>query len=120
MSRYSEAVMDHFQSPRNWGKLDAPDRVGVAGSPGRSGYLVLQLNLADGRVSEARFQSHSCGATVASGSVLTELVVGRTLDECRALSVDDLLAVLGGLPPDKGHCTGMALRALRQAIDERA
>lgn len=116
-SRYSNVVMDHFSSPRNWGRLDAPDRVGVTGVPGRSGYLVLHLSVSENLVVQARFQSHQCGATVASGSVLTELIVGRTLDQCRTLESDELLSALGGLPPDKAHCAGMAMRALREALE---
>ena len=117
MSRYSEAVMDHFQSPRNWGRLDRPDHVGVAGVPGQGRYLVLHLRLEGDVVTEARFQSHGCGATIACGSVLTELIVGRDVDAARGVTASTLLEALGGLPPDKGHCAEFAAAALRQALE---
>jgi NifU-like protein involved in Fe-S cluster formation len=90
--------------------------VGVAGVPGEGRYVVLQLAVDRGCISAARFQSHGCGATIASASMLTELLVGRTLHECRELTVEDLLAALGGLPGDKRHCAGFALSALREAL----
>ena len=117
MPRYSATVMDHFQSPRNWGKLECADLVGVAGLPGQGRFLVLHLRLKDGRIAEANYQSHGCGATIAAGSMLTELIIGRSATECRELSADDLLDALEGLPPDKRHCTRFAVDALRDALD---
>lgn len=118
MPRYSETVMDHFQDPRNWGKLDNAERVGVAGIPGRGRYLVMHLRLDEGQISEARFQCHGCGATIASGSVLTEHIVGRSLDQCRELEAADIIELLDGLPPDKQHAAGFALLALKEALND--
>lgn len=118
MSRYSETVMDHFQSPRNWGRLEIPDGVGVAGTPGRSGYVVLQLAVSAGCIAAVRFQSHGCGATIAAGSMLTEMILGQTPADCRLITAERLLSALDGLPPDKLHCTGLAVRAMWQALDD--
>ncbi len=118
MSRFSDTVMDHYQDPRNRGLLEAPDRVGVAGVPGQGRFVMLQFALKDGRVAVARFQCHGCGATIASASMLTELIQGKTLDECRSLTVEHLLQALDGLPPDKQHIAGFAMAALRQALKE--
>ena len=117
MGRFSEIVMDHFQSPRNCGRLESPDLVGLAGAPGQSGYLVLHLMVEDDRISAARFQCHNCGATIATGSMLTELILGRTVAECRELTSAELIKALDGLPPDKSHCAGLAIHALRQALE---
>lgn len=116
MSRYSEAVMDHFQYPRNEGRFESPDRVGVAGVPGCGRYVVLQLLLLGDQIEQARFQSHGCGATIASASVLTELIIGRSVDRCGQLAASDILAAVGGLPADKAHCEDFALSALQEAL----
>jgi NifU-like protein involved in Fe-S cluster formation len=116
MAEFSETVMDHFLSPRNQGRLESPTAVGVAGSPGHGPYLVLQLVIEQGLVQTARFQSHNCGATVASGSMLTELVSGKSLDQCRRLTTEDLLDALNGLPPHKRHCADFAMSALVDAL----
>lgn len=117
MGRFSDIVMDHFQSPRNLGRLDSPDFVGLAGAPGQSGYLVLHLKVKGDRISAARFQCHNCGATIATGSMLTELILGRTLAECRELTSAELIEALDGLPSDKRHCAGLAIHALHQALE---
>jgi len=118
MTRYSELVMEHFMEPRNRGVLESPDAVGVAGNPGQGPYLVIHLAVLDDRITAVRFQSHSCGATVASGSALTELVSGSTLEECRSIAPQDVIDVLDGLPPDKRHCAGFAVRALAGALSK--
>ncbi|WP_339910227.1 iron-sulfur cluster assembly scaffold protein [Symmachiella dynata] len=116
MSHYSETLMDHFQSPRNWGQLVQPDHVGVAGVPGRGRYLVLHLNVEDDRIIAARFQSHGCGATIAAGSMLTDMIQQRTVSECLAITTDELTTSLDGLPPNKQHCAGFAVAALHNAF----
>ena len=116
MAEFSETVMDHFLSPRNQGRLESPTAVGVAGSPGQGPFLVLQLLICQRRIQDAKFQSHNCGATVASGSMLTELICGQSLDHCRQLTTEDLLEALDGLPPHKRHCADFALSALADAL----
>jgi NifU-like protein involved in Fe-S cluster formation len=108
--------MDHFQSPRNRGKLEDADAVGVAGLPGQGRYLVLYLKVCAGRVSGAAFDCHGCGVTIACGSVLTELVVGRPIDECRWLTSTSLIEALDGIPADKQDRAGFVLLALTNAL----
>lgn len=118
MARFSEILMDHFASPRNSGRMEAPDRIGLAGQPGAGPFLFLQLKLEESRVVAARFQAHGCGATIAAGSLLTELIIGRTMEECRELKVEDVIDAAGGFPSDKLHCPALAAAALRRALDE--
>lgn len=118
MPRFSATVMNHFQEPRNQGRLDTPDRVGIAGVPGQGRFLILHLNITAGCVVDARFQCHGCGATIAAGSMLTELVVGQTVKHCREISASALLDALEGLPADKRHCAGFAVNALQQALED--
>lgn len=120
MGYYSDVLMEHFQSPHNNGPMDAPDAVGLVGVPGQGPFLLLALRLRNGRVAEARYQTNGCGATIASGSVLTEMILGRAVEECLALTTERLTDALGGVPPDKAHCPAMAVAALNNALREFA
>ncbi|MCH9776820.1 MAG: iron-sulfur cluster assembly scaffold protein [Planctomycetes bacterium] len=110
--------MDHFQSPRNQGRMDDPDRVGLAGTPGQGPYLLIQVKIKNDQIIDVRFQSHGCGPTIASGSLLTELIQGKTLTECQVITDKILLEELGGLPPHKRHCVGYAVQALKQILKD--
>jgi nitrogen fixation NifU-like protein len=116
MGRFSEALMDHFSDPRNSGTLESPDRVGRAGVPGQGPYMALHLRLDGETVAAAKFQTHGCGASIAAGSMLTEMVIGRTVADCLALTSEQLAEALGGFPPDKQHCPFLAVAALRDAL----
>ena len=114
--RFSDILMDHFQSPRNQGRMDSPDVVGIAGVPGQGRYLILYLRLNAGRISQATFEAHGCGVTIACGSALTEIVTERRPQECADLTPQNLIDALDGIPPDKRDCAGFALHALRNAL----
>ncbi len=118
MPRFSDTVMAHFEVPSNRGRLERPDGVGLVGTPGAGPFFLLGLIVAGGRVTAARFECHGCGAFVACGSVLTELVIGREVVACATISQLELTEALDGLPPDKQHCLDTALHALRQALAE--
>ena len=94
--------------------------VGVSGVPGEGPFLVFQITCTESIVSAASFQSHNCGVTVASGSILTTMVLGKTLEECRQISAAEIIAALGGIPPDKQHAPQFAILAMRQAVEESA
>jgi NifU-like protein involved in Fe-S cluster formation len=116
MGKYSGTLMDHFFAPRNAGRMDSPDRSGRAGSAASGLLMVLQLRLLEDRVAEARFQTFGCGVAIACGSALTEMVTGRTLQECRSITEVELAQALGGVPDDKLHCPALAITALRDAL----
>ena len=118
MNRYSDKLMEHFQEPQNRGTLPRADGVGVSGTPGAGPYFVFQIMCRDGLVVAAAFQSHTCGVTVASGSVLTTLVLNKSLRECQLITAQDIAAALDGVPPDKVHIPEFALRAMQHAIVE--
>ena len=112
MPRFSDTVMAHFEAPSNRGRLEHPDGVGLVGTPGAGAFFLLGLHVAGGRVTAARFECHGCGAFVACGSVLTELVIGRDVASCKAITQLELVEALDGLTPDKQHCLDTALHAL--------
>ncbi len=118
MSRFSDTLMDHFQSPRNSGRLEDPDFVGLAGVPGQGRYLVLYVRVSERSISHARFECHGCGVTIACGSVLTELILGRTIEECTEITAGDLVEALDGVPPDRGDCPEFALHALGHVLGQ--
>jgi nitrogen fixation NifU-like protein len=116
MSRFSDILMDHFNSPRNSGRLESPDRVGVAGTPGRGPFLVLTLRVQNATVTDAKCDTHGCGVTIAAGSMLTEMITNRALPECRSITAEQLAQALGGVPPDKAHAPALAVAALQDAL----
>ena len=113
MARFSETLTEHVMAPRNAGVMEDPDLTGHAGTPGRGAFLILFLKVQDDRIAAAKYQTYGCGPTIAAGSMLTELIVGRTIAECRELTTDDLIAALDGVPPDKLHCPALAIGALQ-------
>lgn len=115
-SPYSDVVMDHFHAPRNVGRMQDPDAVGTAGTPGRGPFMVLYLKIVNRRISAARFQTYGCAPAIAAGSLLTERLVGLSLPEALAWTEPALVHELGGLPAHKRHCSELAVLALRAAL----
>lgn len=118
MRGYSASLMDHFEAPRNSGRMPDADAVGRADLNGRAPYITLYLKRSKQSVEHASFQSFGCGAAIAAGSVLTELIIGRTLTQCEELQSEDVAEALGGFPPGKGFCGALAIRALKNALEQ--
>jgi nitrogen fixation NifU-like protein len=115
---YSPEVLDHFEHPRNAGALEAPDASVRMENPACGDVLQLMVKVADGRIDEIRFLSRGCVASMACGSALTELVRGKTIGEARALSREELLRAVGGLPSASMHATHLAIDALSAILDK--
>ena len=117
---YSEKVMDHFMNPRNVGEIDGADGVGEVGNPACGDMMRLYLKIEEGRVRDAKFRTFGCGAAIASSSMLTEMIKGKTVDEARAITNQMITEALDGLPAIKIHCSVMAEQAVKSALDDFA
>jgi nitrogen fixation NifU-like protein len=115
---YSDLVMEHFANPRNVGEVDDPDGVGEIGNPVCGDVMRLTIKVADGRISDVKFKTFGCGAAVATSSMVTEMVKGKTLQEALDVSNKTVAEALGGLPAAKMHCSNLAADALHIAIDD--
>jgi len=113
---YNDVVLDHFNHPRNVGELEQPDAEGTIGSPVCGDVTIVQLRILGDRIMDIRFKTFGCAAAIASSSMLTELVKGKTLAEAETIDTDQIVAALGGLPDYKIHCSVLAADALRAAI----
>jgi len=115
---YSEKVMEHFRNPRNVGSIENPDGVGQVGNPVCGDIMRLEIKVKDGRIDDVKFKTFGCGAAIATSSMVTELVKGKTLDEALAISNKTVAEALEGLPPVKMHCSNLAADALHKAIED--
>jgi nitrogen fixation NifU-like protein len=113
---YSAQVLDHFEHPRNAGAIESPDASVQIENPACGDILKLTLKLSGGRIEEIRFLARGCVASMACGSALTELASGRTIEQASALSREDLIRSVGGLPPASVHASHLALDALQAAL----
>jgi nitrogen fixation NifU-like protein len=115
---YSPQVLDHFEHPRNSGVLDGSDASVKMENPACGDVLQLMAKSAGGRIKEIRFLARGCVASMACGSALTELVKNKSIAEARAMSRDELLSAVGGLPPASFHASHLAMDALKAVLDQ--
>ena len=115
---YNDTVMDHFLNPRNMGDVQEADGVGEVGAAACGDIMKISLKIRDGKIEDARFKTFGCGSAIASSSMATELIKGRTLEEAKNFSNQEVVDALGGLPPVKIHCSVLAEEALKAAIED--
>ncbi|NLL53463.1 MAG: Fe-S cluster assembly scaffold protein NifU [Peptococcaceae bacterium] len=115
---YSEKVIDHFTNPRNVGEIENPDGIGEVGNAKCGDIMRITLDVEDNIIKDIKFKTFGCGAAVATSSMVTELVKGKTLEEALTISNAAVAEALGGLPPLKMHCSNLAADAVHAAIKD--
>ncbi|MBM4274943.1 MAG: Fe-S cluster assembly scaffold protein NifU [Deltaproteobacteria bacterium] len=113
---YSEIVLDHFKNPRNVGEISDADGIGEVGNPMCGDIMNVFIKVDGDRISDIKFKTFGCGAAIAVSSMITEMAKGKTLDEAMKISNKDVAVALGGLPPNKLHCSNLGADALHSAI----
>ncbi|MBM7623235.1 Fe-S cluster assembly scaffold protein NifU [Sporohalobacter salinus] len=114
---YSDKVMDHFQNPRNVGEIKDADGVGEVGNPTCGDIMKMYIKVKDDVITDIKFKTFGCGAAVATSSITTEIVKGKTIKEAQELTNSQVAEELDGLPPEKMHCSNLAADALQKAIN---
>lgn len=115
---YSEKVMDHFSNPRNVGEIENADGVGQVGNAKCGDIMKIYLKIEDGIIIDAKFKTFGCGAAVATSSMATEMVIGKTIDEACTITNKAVAEALDGLPPAKMHCSNLAEEAIQAALED--
>jgi nitrogen fixation NifU-like protein len=118
MPMYSEKVMDHFMHPRNVGTIENADGVGEVGNPVCGDMMTFYIKVNDGRLDDVKFQTFGCGAAIAVSSMVSEMAMGKTLDEAMAITNRAVAEELEGLPTNKLHCSNLGADALHKAIED--
>ena len=118
MENYSEKVMEHFRNPRNVGEIKNPDGIGHVGNPVCGDIMEMYIKVENNIIVDAKFKTFGCGAAIATSSMVTELVKGKTVDEALKISNRAVVEALGGLPHIKMHCSVLAEEALKSAIND--
>ncbi|MFR5262852.1 MAG: Fe-S cluster assembly scaffold protein NifU [Christensenellales bacterium] len=120
MALYNEKVMDNFLNPKNVGELENPDGTGVYGSPVCGDMMQIQIKVEDDIIKDAKFKTFGCGSAIASSSMATSMIIGKSIDEALELTNKQIVDELGGLPPVKIHCSVLADHAIKSAIYDYA
>jgi nitrogen fixation NifU-like protein len=115
---YSEKVMEMFKNPKNMGEIENPDGVGRVGNPKCGDLMELYIKVENDIITDVKFKTFGCAAAIATSSMITEMAVGKTLDEAMKISRQDVADELEGLPPVKMHCSNLAADALQAAIED--
>lgn len=115
---YSEKVMDHFTNPRNVGEIEDASGVGTEGNPTCGDLMTIYIKVEDNVITDIKFKTFGCGAAIATSSMITEMAMGKTIEEALKITRNDVAEELEGLPPVKMHCSNLAADALKAAIDD--
>ena len=118
MALYSDIVMDHFMHPRNVGEIENPDGVGQVGNAKCGDIMKMYLKINDNVIEDVKFETFGCGSAIASSSMATELIKGKTIDEALAVTNKQVVDALGGLPAHKLHCSVLAEESIKSAVKD--
>lgn len=115
---YSEKVMDHFRNPRNVGEIEDASGIGEVGNPVCGDMMTFYVKVEDNRLKDVKFKTFGCGAAIAVSSMVSEMAIGKTVEEALQITNAMVAKELGGLPPNKLHCSNLGADALHKAIED--
>ena len=118
MALYTETVMDHFMNPRNVGEIENADGVGEVGNAKCGDIMKMYLKIKDGIIEDVKFETFGCGSAIASSSMATEMIKGKSIEEALAVTNKQVVEALGGLPAHKLHCSVLAEEAVKSAVKD--
>ncbi len=118
MPVYSDKVMDHFMHPRNVGEIENPDGVGEVGNPVCGDMMTFYIKVKDDHIDDVKFKTFGCGAAIAVSSMVSEMAMGKSIEEARKITPQLVADELEGLPKQKFHCSNLGAQALNKAIDD--
>lgn len=118
MAFYSEKVMDHFSNPRNVGEIKDASGIGEVGNPVCGDMMKFYIKVENNIIKDVKFKTFGCGAAIAVSSMVSEMAIGKTIEEALAITNDAVAKELGGLPPNKLHCSNLGADALHKAIED--
>ena len=118
MPVYSDKVMDHFMHPRNVGEIENPDGVGEVGNPVCGDMMTFYIKVKDNKLNDVKFKTFGCGAAIAVSSMVSEMAMGKTIEEAQKITPEMVAKELEGLPKQKFHCSNLGAQALNKAIDD--
>ena len=118
MALYSDIVMDHFMHPRNVGEIENPDGVGQVGNAKCGDIMKMYLKIRDNVIQDVKFETFGCGSAIASSSMATEMIKGKTIDQALAVTNRQVVDALGGLPAHKLHCSVLAEESIKSAVKD--
>lgn len=113
---YSDLVMEHFTNPRNVGEMPDADGIGEIGNAKCGDIMKMYIKVKDGRITDIKFKTYGCGSAIATSSIATEMIKGKTIEQALKLSNKAVVEALGGLPPHKVHCSVLAEQSIKAAI----
>ncbi len=115
---YTDKVIAHFSDPHNVGQIEDPDGVGQVGNPICGDVMKITIKVKDGRIADVKFRTLGCAAAIATSSITTDMAMGKTLEEAQSITRQQVADALGGLPPNKMHCSNLAAQGLHAAIKD--
>ena len=118
MPVYSDKVMDHFMRPRNVGEIENPDGVGEVGNPVCGDMMTFYIKVKNNHIDDVKFKTFGCGAAIAVSSMVSEMAMGKTIEEAQKITPQAVADQLEGLPKQKFHCSNLGAQALNKAIDD--
>jgi len=118
IASYNQVLIEHLKHPKNMGEIENPDGVGEAQNPVCGDTMRLFIKVEMDRIIDAKFLTFGCGAAIASSSIMTEMIKGKTIEEALMISDQEIAAALGGLPPSKIHCSILAEKAIHAAVSD--